>query len=348
MEISCPYTVTEITNKINEQPFYSSPISDLGIFKPKFLTTRKASIEITTTNHCIVPTGNWCCPDYKPGIKGPTRALYKVEVPTTKIEDSIMACDLEERLELFEGVNESALIDVTSLELERGNDMRLSLSTTLEWRRFKSATTGLVYDANGNVLHDAFKMFGVSQASVTMNLTDPNFNPYIWVAELKKNTAMALKGPSASAIRVFLTSEDFDAMILAPAFKDLWKNCCLLMQSVMDVASASGSRVFPINGVVFTEFWEPQICDGYEGIDLTWMTEGVGHTIPILNVPNYEDLIAPRMTVATLHKRAEEYFTYTRWDIENKDVLGIGQRGEMNVLPIVKRPGALFKVIVQK
>lgn len=350
MQLHCPFTITEIANVIDEMPWMSDPIGDLNLFTVKPIHTRKASILINSAAHCLVPTSEYCCPEDRPSTKSSDSRLIEIEVPHTEVVDSIMACDVEGRVELLEGLGNNQLLDVTSIELEKAYQARTAMEATLAYRRFMAVTRGQVLDADGaNVLVDLFAKFDVTQSVMTLDLTDPKLVLESWVAALAKKTAYALQGPAAQMIYVFLSTEDFDCLIASQAFSERWKMCCEAQARLGAAAAGGGARRLPVGNVVFAEVWDSQICNPYTGEQIKYIETGFGHAFPVLanGVPMYEMLNAPRATMGTLHQLPQSVFQYSRWDIEKHgDVLGFGIKAEMNVLPIVKRPAALIKIQV--
>ena len=354
--MNCRFDAKFIANQINELPNLDLPLSDLNLFQPKGVPIRNPYVDVIGMSACLVPTSKWCCPSDAPMIKGmDKKTLGPFNIPHTILKDQIDVCDIEGRIEYALGL-ERGYVDITSLLVPRAAQMRYSIEGTLAYREWMAMTRGVVLDADAQtVILDLFAKFGVSQPTVTLDTSLPDYlSLHNWAANLLKMLKYAGKGVAITGAVVAVSTLTFQKIIAQKGFAELWKLCCDQSAKIQGAVIGDGmERQFSVGKVTFREIWEPQYCNPFdESQNIQWAEDGIGYVIPLVGagVEMYENLIAPRMTLDTIHKAPTDYYDYRDWDrknMETGDVLGKGFSVEMNVLPIVKRPAMLIKVIVE-
>jgi Phage major capsid protein E len=358
MAFTCAYDAKFISNEINEMPIGTDPLAGLIEFDFLGTPTRDAWIKVTGMDRCLVPTSKWCCPSDVQHVKDSDEYLFgPINVPHTKLDDQIMACDLQGNVELAVGFAQTGLYDLSTVLPKRVTQMRENIEWTLAYRKWKAVTAGQVLDADGQtVILDLFQKFGVTQNTHAINLQASNTDEtyaHKWVSELMKKMVYAAKGARLTGAIVFMSSAAFDALISLKGFSELWKRCCDQSQAIQAAAIGNGlARRLQIGAVRFVEVWEPEICNPFDAsAPINWIDDLVAHAVPLVaqGTEMYELLAANTMTLATVNQAPSQLYFYKEWDIENKarEVVGRGFEVEMNGLPLVKRPAALIKVPVQ-
>lgn len=93
-------------------------------------------------------------------------------------------------------------------------NMRRAFEQSLEYMKWKMATTGQCVTPSGELVVDMFNEFGITQTEVTWDLTDANFDLSAAIRDLTWKTADNLAmGGEEMPFEINMSTGDFDALI---------------------------------------------------------------------------------------------------------------------------------------
>lgn len=352
--MDCPYTPIEITNVVNRMPNMYGQISGLNLFQFQGIAGTVFGIEEMDADQCntIIPTAAYCC-DYEPNAnKTPGRKWRYIDVPHTPLFDTVRACDISGQRGYGLTGLDNAFMSVDEEVIRRQRDMRQKLEMTMEYR-YMSALQGVIKDADGSTILDLFSHFGITQTTVDFELTNDDFDVLKACREIWRAVRDNARQIGFTQIVVYVDSAFFDALVSHPSAVDIWKRCCEMSERMMAAsngASATFVPSFSFGGVTFREYNEeactPAAIDDPDQVTgtvefLAPMT-GIAFPIGITGQRLYENVAAPRQTLAEVNRVARNLF---HADIrQNEDGTAIKLSLEANAIPIVKQPGVLIKV----
>lgn len=151
-------------NNINPTP---SQIRDLGIFKPKNLSTTHVDIEYQETTQQLVQSKRRG--EVAGGVDSPARTMHTFQITHLPVYDTIVADEVQNirafgttELQAVENkVTEKLAIQKASLEMTREHHMLGALG-------------GKILDANNKVLLDIYDAFGLKREKISWKLNDEN------------------------------------------------------------------------------------------------------------------------------------------------------------------------------
>ncbi len=159
------FEMMSLTSTLLDQPHVPMRLSALGLFVPDGVRTTDVSIERQGNTLQLVQSAPRGAP-YAQNVKD-DRSLIKIPTVRLGLEDHISADEVQNIRGLGSETDLMALTD----EVNRRNlRMSNSIEATIEYHRI-GAIKGQVLDANGDVLHDLFTLFGVvAQPEVDFDL----------------------------------------------------------------------------------------------------------------------------------------------------------------------------------
>lgn len=353
----CPLTPTEITDVINKAPSSYGQVSALNLFTFKGIVGTRFGIEEMDEDQCngIVPTAPFCCDYDNAANTTPGRKWRMIEVPHTPLFDTVRACDIAgERAYGLTGTDFEYL-QVVEEVARRQRQMRQKLDLTMEYRQL-GALKGVIYDANGKVILDLFRHFGVNQKVFKFEFADPNFDVLEQLRKIGRYLKRTALNVNFSQVMFFVDDIFFDALVKHQSVAEIWKHCCELGQRVMVDASVSTSGDMPAfswGGMTFVEYYN-QGCTSPDMTDpdqarapISFLDAGTGIGFPrnVGGQSMYEMVAAPRMNIDEVNRRADKLFYANIRVNEKRDALKLDL--ETNSLPIVKQPALLVKVVAE-
>jgi hypothetical protein len=217
------FSVVELTQAINKQPFVPGQVGKLGLFKERGVSTTTVAIEEKNGVLYLVPTSRRGAPGTQ--NQNSKRTLRKFSIPHLQVNDTILADEVQDVRE-FGTTGE--LQTVQSVINDRLGTMTVSLDATLEHLRIGSIK-GQILDSDGStVLYDLFTEFGVSQES-EVDFDLDNANPADGVvrktcAGIIRTIANNLGGLPFEGVHAFCGSTFFDQLVAHPEVRETYLN----------------------------------------------------------------------------------------------------------------------------
>lgn len=158
--------------------------------------------------------------------------------------------------------------------------IRRDYDQTVEFMKFRCVTTGKCITPNSVELCDMFDEFGLTQTSITWDLTSTDFDIGLEARKLKRLVRDGLKDGGNSvegSVTVYLEAADFDALVAHANVKEAYKfyqsTVSPLRDDITEGFSTVGLNLVPRDGS-FTK---------QDGTTEDIMTEGVGYAVPLMD-----------------------------------------------------------------
>lgn len=241
------FSVTELTDVINDIPRVPTLLGDLKIFDEYGIYGTTAMIERTGSSISLVPTTE------RGGVRDPGRSQNRIIIPAktahipqgrTILADEVLGV----RRFGTEGDRES----IQDLIRGKMESMRANQDLTLEHMRV-GVLKGQVVDADGtSVLWDMYDMMGQTQQTVFFNMVTPttNIDLLLLTEQIKRKMRAALGGRSFSGVRCIVSIGFFDKLVGHDDMKERWA----LWQDGAFGRDYPTTTNFKFNGVTFTVY----------------------------------------------------------------------------------------------
>jgi hypothetical protein len=269
-----------------------------------------------------------------------------VTIPHTHIEDALWACDLNG----VRGQNTGLQVSYASVAQERAKvlmRMKLNLDITAEYRML-SALKGQVMDADGaNVLLDIYELFGATQQTQNIPLSTAGSDVLGAFREAVRKSRTGARSFIPQSWVVLCGKNFFDKLVSHDSIKSLWNLCCERQATTMNDMSNFMFQLIP--GVQVMEYNGTVARNPVTGADVEYFgdDEAIMIPMPAPGQEMYEMLAAPPMTLSMVNTQASSLYYF--WESMlctrgESDPEGIKFFGEMNLLPVVKHPGAIIRL----
>lgn len=212
------FSLTQLTEAINRQPYVPTRIGSMGLFTPKPVNTLTVAVEMMNGVLSLVPTA-------PRGSRGPNKGLQKrtlrdfrtVHLPQ---EVTVMADEVQS-IRVFG--SESETQTAMKYLMDKAVVARRDLEVTHEFQRI-GALKGTVVDADGTtVIYNYFTEFGLSQQTLDMNLDAAGTKVRGLCQTLQRMVEDKLGGQLMTGMRAFCGKAFFDALVDHPAVQDTFK-----------------------------------------------------------------------------------------------------------------------------
>ena len=247
------FSVTNLTDALNNIKFKPSRIGELGLFVGSGITTTSAAIEQRNGVLTLIPP----TPRGAPGTTIGTgdRSMLDVRVPHFEINDTIMA-------ERVQGVrafgSENALMPFIQMVTERGAEISQSFDVTEEYARI-GAIKGVITYAGGSTLN-LFTVFGVTQLD-EVDFDLDNASPADGVlrkkcAAVTRSVSGVLDGLTYSSLHAFCGDNFFDDLLTHKEVRDTykgWTQAQILRDSYIGPNKSSWGQ-FEFGGIVWENY----------------------------------------------------------------------------------------------
>lgn len=330
------FSVTSLTDAINEVKYRPSRLGQLGLFSPTSVTTTSISVErIGDTIKLVPPT-----PRGGPGTVRDTdkRSISSLLVPHFERDWSVIADEVQG---LRAYGSETQMATVQGLVAQKLATNVADLDVTDEYSRL-GAIKGIVTYADGQTL-DLFQAFGVTPPT-EIDFDLDNASPAAGAlrkkcVEIIRAMKAALGGVSFGYVHAMVGDTFFDQLL---AHKEViasyvgWNEAQILRDSYIG-KNRSENATFEFGGII----WE-----NYGAIDTTGdgalmgiaATEARFFAVGVQNL--FRTYYAPADYVETVNTLGKRLYA-KQWDMPNGK--GVNGETQTNVLHICTRPGALLR-----
>lgn len=330
------FSVTSLTDAINEVEYRPSRIEALGLFEEKSVSTTSVSVErIGDALQLVPPTPRGGKGDVKDKQH---RSMKNLTVPHFLREWSVIADEIQ-NVRRFG--SESELETVMSVVLDKVMDNMSDLEVTNEYSRL-GAVQGVVTYADDSTLN-LFTEFGVSQAS-EVDFDLDNANPASGAlrkacAGIVRATRTAMGGSPFGYVHSFVGDTFFDQLISHPEVRETykgWSEAAILRDSYVG-GNRADNPIFTFGGIVFENYGAVTATgDGAKiGIEAT-----KAKFFPVGARGMFKTYYAPAPYMDTVNTLGKKYYAKQALLDLDKGVYGETQT---NALHICTRPAALLR-----
>lgn len=317
------FSVSSLTNAIQDVPFMSTKLGDLGLFDEEGIMSQFFEIEAKGTTLSLVasrPRG-----DIGPAVSGDKavmRAFKTVHLP----QRSTLTADQIGGVRAFGTENEVKTMQ--GVVNERLTKLRRNIDLTLEYQRM-GAIKGTVLDADGStVLLDVFGAFNVPQTTTSLELDVGTTKVRSKVVDLKRQIEGKLGALPYSSILVLCSGTFFDDLVDHDSVQNAvqwWNQNSNLRDDLRDG--------FTIAGVTFAEYRAGAVGAAIE--------DGEAYAIP-LGVPDlFLTKFAPADYMETVNTMGLPYYAKQEPLPFNK---GVEIEAQSNPICLCTRPATCVKV----
>lgn len=318
------FSVNSLADAVDLLPYVPSRLEELGLFRPKPVTTTSVMVEEREGNISLVPVS-------ARGTRGTTEKKRKRNVRSFAIQhlnqhDQLLADDVQ---------NVRAFGKETDLELASAavNDkleiLKQNLNATKEFHRI-GAINGVLLDADGTtVIFDYFDEFGIVETSVNFDFANANANLKQTCVELARIMRNKLGGTPYQGIHAICGDAWFDALVSHPSVErayERWLDGQFLRTSQLRTGFEFGEITF--------ENYRGQVGD------VTYMPTETARFFPVGTPGLFSVAYAPADYMETVNTRGRQFYAkQERLPFDTGVLLEL----QSNPLFYPTRPGCLLK-----
>ena len=330
------FSVTSLTDAINEIEYRPSRIQELGLFEEKPVSTTSVAIErVGDKIQLVPPTPRGGKGDVKEKQK---RSMKYLGVPHFLREWSVLADEVQ-NVRAFG--SESEVETVMSVVLDKVMDNMADIDVTREYHRL-GALQGVVTYADESEMN-LFTEFAVSQAA-EIDFDLDNASPASGVlrqkcAAIVKATRDAMGGTPFARVHAFVGDTFFDQLISHKEVRETylgWSEAKILRESYIGADRGSYS-ILEFGGITFELYGAATtVGDGAKlGIEAT-----KAKFFPVGARGMYKTYYAPAPYMETVNTLGRPFYAKQALLDLDKGVYGETQ---MNALDVCTRPKALLR-----
>lgn len=339
--ITFPFTDVELTNSINVLPPLSSRLAEAGMFPVDGLASALVEVDIENGVISALPVTQ----DGKPSTvaKRETQSARIFKIPNVSHVDSMMAAEIRSMLAIFERTKKPAtMAKIMNKRLAR---LRMKHDITLELMRM-SALKGILIDGAGSTIYNFFTAFGLSQNTVSFALSDSTTDVLAKCAQVIGLMEDNLSDEVMTGVKVYVDTLFFNALIAHPNVNKFWLNWDAAQKMANPNRSVSGQyrpRTFEFGDILFEEYrWNVPM---WGGTNTRIIEASTGYAFPQGTVDSHYTYAAPPLDIRVLDGQPADEGDLIHVTTEVlKHGAGIELKGQMNPLPMWRRPALLVKL----
>ena len=322
------FSAVELTDAINVVPNNFGRVGELGIFRPRSVTTTTVAIEINNGVLNLLP------PTQRGGPasvnKTGKRQVKSFMIPQFAVEDTILAADIQ-NVRAFGSETELEMVqDVVN---ERLAELSLKHDITREWLRV-GALRGIVQDDTGATILDLFTEFGVSQKVVDFVLGTAGTDVPGKCREIVRHMELNLKGDTMQRVHCLASPEFLDKLFLHQSVRDAY-----IYQQGQSLLRDDVRKNFTFQGITFEEYLGS--ATDVDGNERKFIPAGDARFFPVGATSTFSDYSAPADFMETINTRGLP--KYAKQAVDQKFQRFVEIHTQMNPLPICMRPALLVR-----
>jgi hypothetical protein len=335
------FSVQNLTASIQQVPTLFGRLNGSGLFTPKPINTSHAVIEIENGVLNLIPASErgTAAPKNKRG----KRKAKSFEVPRIALDDRILPSDIQ-NVRQFGTEN---LLTVETAVNDTLEKMSKKHQITGEFHKC-GAISGIIYDADGEVLVDLFDEFDVEEVSVNIDFADPDEDIDGKLEQIKDGIEDALGGDTFTHVAAECSPEFYAGLTGHPKVREAFQFYQALQQRVApglydrngNVLRDDMSQGFDYKGIVFYKNRSKSTFLKDDGTVETrkFIAAGKARFYPVGTTDTFVEAMAPADWMETVNTLGQELYAKVVVDNGGRwaDVLTQSLR-----LPLCTRPGAL-------
>lgn len=322
------FSMASLTAAINLLPNRYGRLDELGIMPAKAVRQRQIIVEEMNGVLNLLPTRSPGAPG-SVGTRG-KRTVRSFVIPHIPHDDVVLPEEVQ-GLRAFGSETESeAIASVVARHLDT---MRNKHAITLEHLRM-GALKGVILDANGEVIYDLYREFGITQSVVNFAFSNKDTDVRTQCTHALALIDENLKGEYMTDAHCLCSKEFFAALISHAKVKEafaMWQQGAMLINDVR--------KGFTFAGVTFEEY-RGQATDS-EGRPRRFIAPDEAHLFPLGTVDTFATYFAPADFNETVNTLGQAL--YAKQEPRKFD-RGTDLHTQSNPLPMCHRPGVLIKL----
>ena len=324
-----------LTRGINMLPYMVQGIITQNLFTWEPGLDNVAKLEVRKGSYHLIPTQPWGTEPTGTGTKE-KREMYLIDIPHTPKQDYIPAEEIN-GVRAFNTDRRETMQDALARATRH---LRLCFDRTRDYRQFK-ALTGVVVDADGSVLFNAYDFFGITQKVVDFDLGDPSTDVVGICESVSEHVETHAFGEPFSDLKVLCTQTFHRALVTHPNVEKIFLNWAAAQQNI----GADTRKGFRLGGLVFDVYNDRTILE--DGTQVPYLggasgTDKEGIVYPLGTVTTFKEFGAPAVRIDTVNKKAQLMYMSSEIAKHGK---GIELLAESNYIPMCCRPTMLVKII---
>lgn len=317
------FSMSSLTDAVNQIPFVPGKAGRLGIFKESGVSTTSIQVEEQAGSLSLIPKRERGAPPNQ--NKHGRRTVRNFNIPHLPLEDQVLASEVQ-NVRSFGGTQLQGVQEVVN---SRMAEMVNKHDATVEYGRI-GALKGVIYDADGStVIYDLFTEFGLSQTSVDFVLGTAGTNVKGKVHTVKRAVETVLGQLTYQRMHVFAGKDWFDKFVAHAEVKaayERWQDGLFLRSDQRDG--------FEFAGVTFEEY------RGSIG-GVAFVPDAEAYAFPTGVAGLFRTVYAPADTMAAANTPGlPRYAMLERMKYDK----GVDVLTESNPLSYCVRPGVLVKL----
>jgi hypothetical protein len=342
MELSFPYTDTQLTEQVNRLPNSYGLVRALGLFPEEGFRSRFVEIRIEDGVLVVLSAEEPGAPGNQ--VERGTGSSIIIKIPHIPHgPEAIRPDDLQGILDQMGRIKEPKSF-ATELA-KRLAVIRGVHAQTLEYLRL-GALKGLIKDGKGRTLYDLYAVFEISKKTVDFKLGTSTQSILDACEEVIDHVTVNLKGETSTGIEAIVAPDFFSRLIQHPKVEKYW----LQTQAAQTLASlertrlgGNWGRVFEFGNLMFREYKGSTPVRNASGaiVSEANVAEGKGHAYPVGTTSTARTLRGPAHHIDWVNQSAPE-IVITQEPIKHGG--GFELKSQANVLPIWKRPEVLVEL----
>ncbi len=339
--INFPFSNIELTRSINVLPPLSTRLADAGMFPVDGLASALVEVDIENGVISALPITQDGKPSTVARRETPNAKIFKI--PNVSHEDSMMAAEIRSMLAIFERTKKPATM--ASIMNKRLARLRLKHDLTLELMRV-SALKGVLIDGAGTVIYNFFTAFGITPTVISLGLTDPTSDVLAKVGSVVGVMEDALSDEVMTGVKVYVDTLFFNALVSHPNVNKFWLNWDAAQKLANPLRGESGQyrpRNFEFGGILFEEYrWNVPM---WGGTSMRIIEANTGYAFPMGTIDSHVTYAAPPLDIRVLDGEPADEGDLIHVTTEPlKHGAGLELKGQMNPLPMWRRPALLVKL----
>lgn len=315
------YGVVALTEAMNELPVTPTLIRESGLFLPEYLTTTYVDIESKENELSLVPSKHRGSPGEPVKQKrGETKTFKTVHLP----KDDLVLADDVQNIRAFGTSNNAETVD------SKVNDKLAGAKSDLEYTREHmqlGAIQGKVIDADGDVIYDFNKEFGITRKVMSVSLGSDTANVNGELDAVVRYIMRNIGGELAKGFVAFASPEFMASLVGHKAIAELYARFESTSEQYRDGSTAIGFKHKNIEFVTYDYLFG-------SAVDIK---PGEAHVVPKGTRKTMKEYFAPADMNSTVNTVAKPYYAI-REKLPNDK--GWSIHAQSNPLPVLLRPRA--------
>ena len=334
-----PFSDTELTGAINTLPPTFGRLTASGMFAPDGQTSKIVRVDLAQGYLTALPMASPEGP--ATWAKRDAESVKFFEVPYVPHMDKILADDIRGLLQI--GTNSPrTLASEMNKRLAR---LRRKFDLTREVMLL-GAIKGVVVDGAGIEIYDLFKAFEIVKTRVAFNLSDPATDVRGKCTAVIQQIEDNLSDGTMTGVKAYVSRTFFDLLIGHPKVEKFWLNNEAARELANPTRTAEGTyrpRSFTFGNIEFEEYPSLVTLWGAPGPTRV-IADGMAHFFPMGTFDLDHTYVAPPIDVRVLNGSPASTADLVHITTEPmKHGEGVEMKGQMNALPLWRRPALLVE-----